>query len=478
MSKGDENVKFLKKAAAIFFCLLLVSVSASAEGSGWYFKSGTSGEQPVVVGGSTLPKEYGCLYLGNKGDKTVYLTFDAGYENGNIEKTLDILKKHSAPAAFFILPHLIESNTELIVRMAEEGHLVCNHSKSHRNMAKVSSFEEFEAEIKGLEDIYREYTGKEMAKYFRPPEGTYSERMLEYCVKAGVTPVFWSFAYADWDDSFQMNKEKAFKKITSNLHDGMVMLLHPTSATNVAVLDDVLSYIESQGYRFGSLDELKLSVYMEEKTFSIEEYVKSGVVYTVNPNKERTVALTFDDGPHETQTDKILEILDKYDVKATFFVLGKSAEAHPDVLRRVIDAGHEVGNHTYSHVLLSKQGDDSFFADVEKNQKLLKDEFGVEATLLRPPGGCFSDSAIKRAEEEGYKYVLWSWKTDARDWAGTSAAVIASTIENNMHGGDIILLHDSVYGGSHTAEALEMLIPYLLSEGYTFETVSELFSEE
>lgn len=471
-------MKFLKKAAVIFFCLLLVPVSANAGASGWFFKSGASGEQPIVVDGSTLPKEYGCLYLGNKGDKTVYLTFDAGYENGNVEKTLDILKKHSAPAAFFILPNLVQRNTDLVIRMAEEGHLVCNHSKSHRNMALVSSFEEFEAEIKGLEDIYREYTGKEMAKYFRPPEGSYSEQMLQYCQKAGVTPVFWSFAYADWDNSSQWDKEKAFKKITSNLHDGMVMLLHPTSATNAEVLDDVLSYIEAQGYRFGTLDELRLSVMMEKETFSIDDYIKSGKVYTVNQSKQKTVALTFDDGPHETQTDKILEVLDKYNVKATFFVLGKSAAENPDVLKRVIAAGHEIGNHTYSHTLLSKKGEDSFFDDVDKNRSFLKEKFGVETTLLRPPGGCFSEASIERAASAGYKYVLWSWKTDARDWAGTSAAVIASTIENNMHGGDIILLHDSVYGGSHTAEALEMLIPYLLSEGYTFETVSELFSEE
>lgn len=476
MSKGVERVKFLKKAAVIFFCLLLVPVSVSAKEYGWFFKPGTSGEQPTVMDGSKTPDEYGCLYLGNKGDKTVYLTFDAGYENGNVEKILDILKKHSAPAAFFILPNLVVRNTDLVKRMADEGHLVCNHSKSHRNMASVGSYAEFEAEITGLEQIYREYTGREMAKYFRPPEGTYSEQLLKYCSEAGVTPVFWSFAYADWDNSAQWDVEKAYNKITSNLHDGMVMLLHPTSATNAAVLDRVLCYIESQGYRFGTLDELKLSKLKTEETFSLEEYIKCGEVYTVNPDKRKTVALTFDDGPHPSQTDEILAVLDEYGIKATFFVLGTNAEKYPDVLKRVIDAGHEIGNHTYSHLLLSKQGTEKFFADVEKNRKYLKDEFGVETSLLRPPGGCFTEAAIKTAQERGYKYVLWSWKTDARDWAGTPAATIASTIENNVCGGDILLLHDSVYGGSHTAEALRILIPYLLSEGYTFDTVSGLFS--
>ncbi len=471
-------MKIIKKATAFFFCLLLVwaSVPARAKEFGWFFKSGTGGSQPIVVDGDKLPDEYGCLYLGNKNDKTVYLTFDAGYENGNVEKVLDILKKHSAPGAFFILPHLITSNTELVKRMADEGHLVCNHTKSHKNMARVTDYNEFVSETAGLEEIYKEYTGREMSKYFRPPEGSYSEQMLKFCNKSGLTPVFWSFAYADWDNNNQMSVEKAFEKITSNLHNGMVMLLHPTSATNVAVLDRVLTYIEEQGYRFGTLDELKLSASRRE-TFSLDEYVKSGDVYTVNSEKRKAVALTFDDGPHPSQTNEILDILKEYDIKATFFVLGESAKQNPEVLKRVIAEGHEIGNHTYSHTLLSKKGIDKFFADVDKNAEFLESEFNVTTHLLRPPGGCVDEKAIKKANEKGYKYVLWSWKTDARDWAGTSAAVIASTIEKNICGGDIILLHDSVQGGSHTPEALKMIIPYLLSNGYEFDTVSGLFSK-
>ena len=146
-------MKALKKAAVIFFCSLFLCIQVSAAEYGWFFKSGASGEQPSVMDGSSLPDRYGCLYLGSKGDKTVYLTFDAGYENGNVAKILDVLKAHSAPAAFFILPNLVRQNTELVLRMADEGHLVCNHSKSHRNMARVKSFDEFEAEITGLEDM-------------------------------------------------------------------------------------------------------------------------------------------------------------------------------------------------------------------------------------------------------------------------------------------------------------------------------------
>lgn len=100
-------MKALKKAAVIFFCSLFLCIQVSAAEYGWFFKSGASGEQPSVMDGSSLPDRYGCLYLGSKGDKTVYLTFDAGYENGNVAKILDVLKAHSAPAAFFILPNLV-----------------------------------------------------------------------------------------------------------------------------------------------------------------------------------------------------------------------------------------------------------------------------------------------------------------------------------------------------------------------------------
>ncbi len=248
-------LKIIKKAFIIFFCFLLVSVSASAKEYGWFFKSQGKGKQPIIADGSKLPDEYGCIYMGNPDDKKVYLTFDAGYENGNVEKTLDVLKKHSVPATFFILPNLIVKNTRLVKRMTDEGHTVGNHTKSHKNMAKVTSYREFCDQIQGLEEIYREYTGLEMSKYFRPPEGSYSEETLQYSEKLGVTPVFWSFAYADWDNNKQMSPDSAFDKITQSLHNGMVLLLHPTSKTNADILDRVIVYIKEQGYTFCSLDD-------------------------------------------------------------------------------------------------------------------------------------------------------------------------------------------------------------------------------
>ncbi len=203
-----------------------------------------------------MPKEYGALYMGAPDDKTIYLTFDAGYSNENLEKTLDVLKEENVKGAFFILPGIIKHSPETVKRMADEGHLVCNHTTTHCNMANISSYEEFQKEVQGIETLYKDTFGLEMEKYIRPPEGAFSEQTLKFCNKAGYIPVFWSFAYADWDNNSQPNPEKAMNKILNNAHNGMVILLHPTSKTNADILKSVITQLRAKGYSFGTLNDL------------------------------------------------------------------------------------------------------------------------------------------------------------------------------------------------------------------------------
>lgn len=221
----------------------------------WFFKSNGDNTQPRILEGKNIDLS-GSLYLGPMGDKTVYLTFDAGYSNENVELILDSLKAHNAKGAFFILPGIIKNSPETVKRMADEGHLICNHSTSHRDMAKITDIDSFQKELYGIENAYKNLTGREMAKFFRPPEGSFSQKTLEFCKTLGYTPVFWSFAYADWDDGKQLDTEKAKAKIISNAHDGMVLLLHPTSKTNALIMDGLLTELSDMGYTFGTLDEL------------------------------------------------------------------------------------------------------------------------------------------------------------------------------------------------------------------------------
>lgn len=188
-------------------------------------------------------------------DKVIYLTFDVGYENGNVGKILDILKEQQAPGAFFVLSNVVTSAPDLVRRMLEEGHTVCNHTAHHKDMSRLGK-EAFLSELQQLEALCLGSLGEAPAKYYRPPEGRFSEENLVWAKENGYKTVFWSFAYPDWDNDRQPSPEKAKKIILDNAHNGEVMLLHPTSATNAAILGEVLSELKEMGYRFGSLDEL------------------------------------------------------------------------------------------------------------------------------------------------------------------------------------------------------------------------------
>lgn len=235
----------------------LAALCIGAKNSHWYCAHVPEHRRPTADASFSYIEKYDGYYISpNEMDKVIYLTFDAGYENGNVAKILDILKKKQVPAAFFVLSHLVEKDTALITRMFEEGHLVCNHTAHHKDMSAVTDAATFEAELRTLEDICRDMTGRELARYYRPPEGSFSEQNLKQAQAMGYKTVFWSFAYADWDNAKQMNTETAKQKILDNIHAGEVMLLHPTSATNAAVLGEVIDECRAMGYRFGTLDEL------------------------------------------------------------------------------------------------------------------------------------------------------------------------------------------------------------------------------
>ena len=234
----------------------LLSINADNTPIHWYVKNNKEHKRPELDSGLAVINDHRASYIGND-EKIIYLTFDAGYENGNVEKILDVLDKHNVKAAFFVLENLVSRNTELVKRMADSGHLVCNHTASHKNMSLVCDRDSFEQELKALEDVYREKTGRELDKYYRPPEGSFNEANLTFADEMGYHTVFWSFAYADWDNSKQPDTERSIVKVMEHIHNGEIMLLHPTSATNAAILDTVITRLKADGYSFGTLDKLK-----------------------------------------------------------------------------------------------------------------------------------------------------------------------------------------------------------------------------
>ncbi|MEF9992043.1 MAG: delta-lactam-biosynthetic de-N-acetylase [Romboutsia sp.] len=222
----------------------------------WYFNPRNDGKQPAPIQEANFFKKYDSYYVGDSNEKIIYLSFDAGYESGNTEKILDTLKKHNAPAQFFVVEGYIKNNPEMIKRMVNEGHLVCNHSKNHLSMASITDNENFKEEILSVEKAYKEVTGKEMPKYFRPPMGKFSEQSLKSTQDLGYSSIFWSFAYVDWYENKQPTHEFAKSKIYPRTHPGAIVLLHPNSKTNTEILDEVLTHWESEGYTLKTLDYL------------------------------------------------------------------------------------------------------------------------------------------------------------------------------------------------------------------------------
>ena len=221
----------------------------------WYCKREKDHIRPSADPNMAYIEEENGFFIGkNPEDKVIYLTFDAGYENGNVARILDTLKAHNAEGAFFILENLITRNPALVERMKNEGHLVCNHTAKHKDMTKLSEAE-IEKELCALEKLYREAFGCELAPFYRPPEGKFDRKSLCVAKKLGYHTAFWSLAYADWDNCKQPDPEKAKKLLSDHLHNGAVILLHPTSQTNADILDSLLTQWEKEGYRFGSLTE-------------------------------------------------------------------------------------------------------------------------------------------------------------------------------------------------------------------------------
>ena len=197
-----------------------------------------------------------------------------------------------------------------------------------------------------------------------------------------------------------------------------------------------------------------------------------GKVFCRNMACQGKIALTFDDGPHPRYTKEILSILEEYHITATFFIIGVNAEHYPDDLRKIVEAGCEIGNHSYSHHPVKTLSETELEQEITRCEETINQLCGIRPSIFRPPEGMVTDSLKTIISEKEYQIVLWS--IDTMDWSMTPSADIYRNVTSNLHGGDIILMHDYVSGGNTTCKALRQFIPVLLQRGYKFVTVSEL----
>lgn len=280
MKKIDKRIRFLKKigrytdkyALQITACLLAVTVAVllipviRSAGEMVAMTSGSITDWGLTFGEKNTPprgnvsnselKKYDATFMGDSQAKKIWLTFDAGYENGYTAKILDVLKEKDVTATFFLVGHYLKTEPELVKRMVAEGHTVANHTSTHPDMSKLTGTAALKAELEPMETLYREITGQELPRYYRPPQGKFSVNNLESAKELGYKTVFWSLAYVDWNVNNQPSPQSAIEKLNSRIHNGAVVLLHSTSATNADILASLIDGWRAMGYEFGSIDEL------------------------------------------------------------------------------------------------------------------------------------------------------------------------------------------------------------------------------
>lgn len=221
---------------------------------GWGIKRKDTHEQPELGQKNIeLINKYNGIAMGNNEDKSIYLTFDLGYEAEYTSKILDTLKEKNVQGTFFITAHYLNTAPELVKRMIDEGHIVGNHTVNHKSMPDLSD-DELKNELLKLNQALYEKFEYEM-RYMRPPKGEFSERTLKLTSELGFKTVMWSFAYVDWNEDSQPSNEDALKKVTSNFHNGEIMLLHATSKTNSEIMGQIIDEARAQGYEFKNINE-------------------------------------------------------------------------------------------------------------------------------------------------------------------------------------------------------------------------------
>lgn len=225
----------------------------------WYFEKKGEEKPPITDARyMKLVHKYDSLFIGDPAKKDIYLTFDNGYENGYTDDVLDVLKRKKVPAAFFVTGQFMKTHPHLIKRMAEEGHIVGNHSYYHPDLTQVSDAR-LRNELEKVKLRYTELTGRTDMHYIRPPRGVFSERTIMLAKQEGYTHVFWSLAFLDWETDKQRGWKYSYNQIMKQIHPGSIMLLHTVSKDNADALETTIEALQKRGYTFKSLDDLQIN---------------------------------------------------------------------------------------------------------------------------------------------------------------------------------------------------------------------------
>lgn len=243
------SFKKLFVSITLMFIMFFTTSYLSLNAYGFGFTRNDNHDTPEIGKYKTIIENTDSYYVGDTNQKEIYLTFDAGYDNGELPKILDILSEKKVLASFFITGDFIKRFPELVIRMAHEGHAICNHTYNHANITKISK-DELLVELTKLEEAYYNLTGMQMVKYFRPPEGEFDRTSLLNVKSLGYKTVFWSSAYCDWNVNGQKSVEYTKRMYINNLHNGAILLMHSVSSSNREALPSIIDEVQNKGYTF------------------------------------------------------------------------------------------------------------------------------------------------------------------------------------------------------------------------------------
>jgi len=256
----------IKKTIGVFILSLIlslflnqiVSANQSTKAYGWGMKPGKNGEKPFVGQlYESIISRHNAFYIDKTTSKRIYLTFDAGYENGYTPKILDVLKEQKVSATFFLVGDYLNEEEELVKRMVKEGHYIGNHTWKHPDLTKVSKTE-YAEQLKKFEDRYTNITGRKLMKIMRPPSGTFSDQSLQIADELGYYNIFWSLAFQDWEKDKIRGWQYSYDQVMNRIHPGAIILMHPVSQDNAFALEKIIIDLRSQGYEFVPITNLFL----------------------------------------------------------------------------------------------------------------------------------------------------------------------------------------------------------------------------
>ncbi|SER57995.1 peptidoglycan-N-acetylmuramic acid deacetylase [Gracilibacillus ureilyticus] len=246
----------------------VMPLEMAAEGYGWGYKKATDNQPPDVGKYKAILDKYNSFYIDPSGEKNVYLTFDNGYEAGFTEQILDVLKEKKVPATFFLTGHYVDDKPDLVKRMLREGHIIGNHSDTHRDFTKLSK-EELKEDIEILTNKLKKVSENAVVQYVRPPKGTFNEQSLQWANELGYTHVFWSLAFVDWNEGQEKGWEYAYNQVIDQIHPGAIILMHTVSKDNADALAPIIDELKKKGYKFKSLDDLMMKELLPEAVIGL-----------------------------------------------------------------------------------------------------------------------------------------------------------------------------------------------------------------